>query len=70
MGQPSSEIIFLSLIFLSIDEWRGRPGRLCDRWIRRELTVWIRFAHFALFRGHPALLLLVFRENQVGIVTI
>ena len=27
MGRPSSEIIFLSLIFLSIAECRGRPGR-------------------------------------------
>jgi hypothetical protein len=28
MGRPPPEIIFLSLIFLSIAECRGRPGRL------------------------------------------
>ena len=90
MGRPSSEIIFLSLVFLSIvleiaipmKEWIGREKaqktqkhveggtkgeswceeNKSDRGFERRIEF---FATPALFRGHQALRLLAFRENQV-----
>ena len=46
-GRPSAEIIFLSLIFLSIADLRGRPGRLQCLSARSQWGLIIRQLNFA-----------------------